>query len=132
MSFRYRIGGQIYNQTLVNKVENARMNGNVDRRAFYDTWQNPGDVVMFRDVGAWNNLTRATSRFVQDLNTLDMGMISVGYDFYRFDFVKRMGMSRLQVRFNMNDAVNWSTVRIERGTSYPFARMASATVIVNF
>ena len=132
MNFRYRIGGQIYNQTLVNKVENARMNGNVDRRAFYDTWQKPGDVVMFRDVGAWNDLTQATSRFVQDINTLDMGMISVGYDFYRFDFVKRMGMSRLQVRFNMNDAVNWSTVRIERGTSYPFARMVSGTVIVNF
>jgi len=132
ISLRYRLGGQIYNQTLVDKVENARMNGNVDRRAFTHTWQQPGDVVQFRNVGDWQTLTRATSRFVQDLNTLDLALVSLGYDFYRFDFVQRLGLSRLQVRASMNDVVNWSSVRIERGTSFPFARMVSGSVIVNF
>ncbi|MCL2560835.1 MAG: SusC/RagA family TonB-linked outer membrane protein [Rikenellaceae bacterium] len=129
---RYRLSGQIYNETLKNKVENARMNGNVDRRAFYDTWQKPGDVVLFRDVGDWNNPTRRSSRFVQDINTLDISSVSVGYDFYRFDFVRKLGMQRLQLRVNMNDVANFSTVRIERGTAYPFARTISGTIIANF
>jgi TonB-linked SusC/RagA family outer membrane protein len=132
MTFQYRIGGQIYNQTLINKVENAAMNYNVDRRAYYDTWQNPGDMVLFKNVGDWRNPTLATSRFVQDINTLDIASISIGYDFYRFAFVRKMKLQRLQMRVNMNDVANFSTVRIERGTAYPFARMISYTLIANF
>lgn len=35
---RYQFGGQVYNQTLVDKVENADLDYNVDRRIFTDRW----------------------------------------------------------------------------------------------
>jgi len=41
-SFYYRLGGQYYNQTLVNKVENADIQYNVDRRMYTDRWTTPG------------------------------------------------------------------------------------------
>ncbi len=129
---RYRMGGQIYNQTLVDKVENAQLNYNVDNRAYYQSWKKPGDVVLFKSIGTVNNPTLATSRFVQDLNELSISSITMGYDFYKFGFVKKMGMQRMQVLFNMNDVYTFSSVHIERGTSYPFARYATFTLMANF
>jgi hypothetical protein len=38
----------------------------------------------------------------------------------------------MQVLFNMNDVYTFSSVHIERGTSYPFARYATFTVMANF
>ncbi len=47
---RYRLGGQIYNQTLVDKVENAELNFNVDKRAYYDSWKIP-EIMLFKISG---------------------------------------------------------------------------------
>lgn len=129
---QYRTGGQIYNQTLVDKVENAQLNYNVDRRAYYDSWKQPGDNVLFKNIGASRALTLATSRFVQDLSELNISSVNVGYDFYRFSFVKKLGLQRLQLMLNMNDVYRFSSVRIERGTAYPFARYGSFTLTANF
>lgn len=82
--------------------------------------------------GAWNKPTQATSRFVQKLNEFDFSALSIGYDFYRFGFVEKCGLERLQLQFNMNDIGKISSVQIERGTSYPFARYCSFTLNVNF
>ena len=128
----YRLGGYIYNTTLVDKVENAQLNYNVDKRAYYDAWMKEGDHVQFKSIGAWNKPTQATSRFVQKLNEFNFSSLSVGYDFYRFGFVKKCGMQRLQVIFNMNDMAKLSSVKIERGTTYPFARYCSFSLNVNF
>ena len=129
---RFRMGGQIYNQTLVDKVENAQLNYNVDKRAYYDSWKNPGDVVLFKNIGNYLKPTLATSRFVQDLNELDVASVNIGYDFYKFPFIKKLGLERLQLFMNMNDLIKFSTVKIERGTSYPFARYCSFSVVANF
>ena len=43
VSFQYRFGGQVYNQTLLDKVENASLVYNVDRRVMDLRWQKPGD-----------------------------------------------------------------------------------------
>ncbi|WP_127131216.1 SusC/RagA family TonB-linked outer membrane protein [Pseudoflavitalea rhizosphaerae] len=129
---RYRMGGQIYNQTLVDKVENAQLNYNVDKRAYYDSWKKPGDNVLFKSIGTVNTLTLATSRFVQDLSELEISSVNIGYDFYRHAFVQKLKMQRLQVLMNMNDILRLSTVRIERGTAYPFARYCTLTVMANF
>ena len=44
-SFLYEWGGQEYNQTLVNNVENADLvNKNVDLRVLTDRWKKPGDI----------------------------------------------------------------------------------------
>ena len=41
-AFQYEFGGQEYNQTLVDRVENADIaNGNVDLRVLTQRWQNP-------------------------------------------------------------------------------------------
>jgi TonB-linked SusC/RagA family outer membrane protein len=128
----FRMGGQIYNQTLVDKVENAQLNYNVDKRAYYDSWKKPGDKVLFKNIGTTNAKTLATSRFVQDLSELSISAVNLGYDFYRHAFVRKMKLQRLQVMVNMNDVHKFSTVRIERGTSYPFARYGSFTVMANF
>lgn len=132
VSCSYRWGAQIYNTTLIDKVENAQMNGNVDRRAYYATWKQPGDHVLFRNVGDWQQPTLTTSRFVQDYNRLDISSISIGYDFYRWKFLKKLRIERLQLFVNMNDVASFSSVKIERGTTYPFARTGSCTLIVNF
>ncbi|SMC88096.1 SusC/RagA family TonB-linked outer membrane protein [Pedobacter nyackensis] len=129
---QYKVGGQIYNQTLVDKVENAQLNYNVDNRAYYDSWKKPGDNVLFKSIGVSNALTLATSRFVQDFNELNISSVNVGYDFYRFSFVKKLSLQRLQVMLNMNDVYRFSSVRAERGTAYPFARYGSFTVTANF
>lgn len=132
VTMRYRVGGQIYNQTLINKVENAQLNGNVDRRAYYDGWLKENDHVLYRKIGDWNKPTLATSRFVQDLNELDLSAISLSYDFYRHDFLKKCGIERMKVAVNMNDVYKFSSVKIERGTSYPFARTMAISLQVNF
>lgn len=129
---RYRMGGQIYNQTLVDKVENAQLNYNVDKRAYYDSWKKPGDVVLFKNIGVSNARTLATSRFVQDLSELDISAVNFGYDFYRHDIVKKLKLQRLRAMVNLNDVQKFSTVRIERGTSYPFARAVAFTLMANF
>ena len=40
-SFFYKVGGQYYNQTLVNKVENVDIQYNVDKRMLTDRWNEP-------------------------------------------------------------------------------------------
>ncbi|WP_140939009.1 SusC/RagA family TonB-linked outer membrane protein [Sphingobacterium lumbrici] len=131
---RYRMGGQIYNQTLVDKVENAPLNYNVDKRAYYDSWKQPGDIVLFKSIGETSSSGRtlASSRFVQDLSELDISSVNLGYDFYRHAIVKQLKLQRLRAMVNLNEVVKFSTVRIERGTSYPFARSFAFTLMANF
>ena len=70
-SFMYQWGAQSYNETLLNKVENANIEyNNVDRRILTQRWMKPGDVVPFYDMGN-NTKTQVTSRFVQDYNYLN-------------------------------------------------------------
>ena len=80
--FRYNYGGQVYNQTLVDKVQDADLRKNVDRRVFEDRWQKPGDKVMFTRLigGATANatsVTKPTSRFVEDNNWLELSTLNV-------------------------------------------------------
>ena len=128
----YRFGEDMYNQTLVDKVENAQLNYNVDKRAYYDAWMQEGDHVQFKSIGDWNSPTQSTSRFVQELNQFDFSSLSIGYDFYRWKFLEKCKIERMQLNFNMNDIGTLSSVKIERGTSYPFARYCSFSLNINF
>ena len=134
--FSFQYGGQIYNQTLVDKVENANMNFNVDHRIYTERWRQPGDhskykalsrvYISERDAMA-SPTTQATSRFVEDLNELRASSFQISYDFYRHSFVKEMGIERIVARFNVNDLFTISSLNIERGISYPFARTFNAS-----
>jgi TonB-linked SusC/RagA family outer membrane protein len=129
---RYTTGSQMYNQTLVDRVENASLNYNVDKRAYYDSWKKPGDIALYRNIGIYPTATYATSRFVQDLNEWDISSVNIGYDFYKFQWLKKVNVQRLRVMFNMNDLAQFSSIQIERGTSYPFAHVYSMSVFANF
>ena len=130
-TFSYRLGGQIYNSTLVDKVENASIYYNVDRRVFTDRWQKPGDVALYKSI-ADKSYTRPTSRFVEDNNTLTLSSVNLYYDFRHCKFMKNSFLERLKVSAYMNDIFVISSVKTERGTSYPFARTLSFAVQATF
>ncbi len=96
-------GGQIYNQTLVDKVQDADLRGNVDRRVFEERWQKPGDKVMFTKFGPGINanatsLTKPTSRFIEDNNYLELSTLNLSYEF-GMPWMKKVGLKRLKVLF---------------------------------
>lgn len=131
-SFYYRLGGQQYNNTLVNKVENADIQYNVDRRMYTDRWTTPGVPAKYKAFSTSNPLTRPTTRFVQDLNELQMTSLNIGYDFRNLGFMKRGFIEQLKVQFYANDLFRASTVKTERGTEYPYARNFSFSVQATF
>jgi hypothetical protein len=126
LSFGYRFGGQLYNQTLINKVENADYRYNVDARVYDSRWQQPGDNAAFKGLLV-TAPTNRTSRFVQDEKTLTMQNANFQYD-VNSSFVKKLKMQALSFSANMADLFYLSTVRRERGTTYPFSRQMSLTV----
>lgn len=126
----YSYGGQIYNQTLVTRVENANPLLNVDRRVFDDRWREPGDVSHFKDI-ADLSITQPTSRFIEDNNFLRMSSFSLSYEFDT-RVIERFGMQQLRLILYANDVFNISSVKQERGLSYPFARSFTFTTQVSF
>ena len=131
-SFYYRLGGQMYNQTLVDKVENCDMNYNVDHRVYTGRWTTPGQKAEFKKMTDPNYFTRPTSRFVQDLSELQMTSLNIGYDFRNCKFMQKGIIERLKLSFYMNDVFRLSTVKTERGTDYPFARSFSFQLQATF
>ncbi len=130
-SFLYAWGAQQYNETLLNKVEHADIaNSNVDRRVLTDRWQAPGDVAPFYDIKNTTK-TQPTSRFVQDDDYLQFTSLSAGYDFDQ-RLIQKFHLTSLGIRFNANDIARWSTIKAERGTSYPFAKNYSFTLSIGF
>ena len=128
---RYIFGGQTYNTTLVNRVENANIYQNVDLRVLSDRWQKPGDKAFFKAIN--NSVsTLATSRFVEDNNQLTLASVQFQYELDRIANIKKLGFSRLRVGLLSNETFVLSTVKIERGTSYPFARQFQFTLNANF
>lgn len=126
-NFLYQFGGQQYNETLLQKVEQADIDGgNVDRRILLDRWKKPGDVVPFYDI-ALKIRTQPTSRYVQDNNFVAFSGFSAGYDFGP-NITQKLHLTSLGIRFNANEITRWSTIRQERGTSYPYAKNYSFTL----
>lgn len=46
--------------------------------------------------------------------------------------MKTIGMQRLKFTFYMNELLRLTTVKVERGTSYPFARTFSFALQASF
>ena len=131
-SFLYEFGGQRYNYTLVNDVENADIyNYNADKRVLADRWQKEGDLSSLKDIRDRDVTTSPTSRFVQDYNVLSLNSLSLGYDF-KPDLIKTIGLSMLRLQFNMGDIVRFSSVKQERGLSYPYARTFNISLNASF
>ena len=127
----YRWGGQIYNSTLVDKVENASLQYNVDRRVFTDRWQKPGDVALYKSIKD-QSITYPTSRFVEDYSLFSLASLTLYYDFRNCRFVKNSFLERLKISAYTNDLFIISSVKTERGTDYPFARTFSLSAQLTF
>lgn len=137
MTASYKLGGDLYNSTLIERVENVTGFGNLDKRVA-QTWTKPGDHAPYKLIEMRQNpndsgeTTRPTSRFVQKNNELYFSSVNFGYDFYRMKFVKKIGLERLKLTFYADEIARLSTVKIERGTSYPFARTFSLSLNATF
>lgn len=129
LSAGFHWGGKQYNSTLVDRVEvsiNTVKNRNVDARALYERWQKPGDIVSFRKFD--DNTTRASSRFVMPDNVFQIQSVSVQYRWDNDWIKKNLHASSLTFGVNMSDLLYVSTVKRERGTSYPFAHNIQASI----
>jgi TonB-linked SusC/RagA family outer membrane protein len=132
MVFGYRVGADVYNQTLVDKVENVNPLQNADRRAFSDRWKNPGDRVKFKGLAYYQLATGASSRFVMRENMLDCRSINLSWDWNSDKLSRVTGVERLTLAAYTEDVFRLSTIRRERGTSYPFARRFSFSLSALF
>lgn len=132
-AFSYRWGGQMYNSTLVSMVDDADYNYNVDIRALEERWKQPGDISLYKGISLLNSTaTRPTSRFVQDYNEFIFSSVSASYNLSRMKFVTKSPFKSLMATCNLNDLGRLSTVRIERGLDYPYARTVSFSFSASF
>ncbi|MDR1414321.1 MAG: SusC/RagA family TonB-linked outer membrane protein [Odoribacteraceae bacterium] len=131
-TFLYEMGGDKYNQTLVNNVENVNLfKFNADRRVMRDRWKQPGDVTQLKALQDRYDITRPTSRFVQEDNTLKFNSMTLGYDLDK-QMLRSIGFTQLRVSLNMKDVAIWSSIKQEMGLDYPFARTFTLTLNAAF
>lgn len=133
---RTEFGGQMYNNTLADRVENADPIYNVDSRVLSGRWQKPGDQAAYKGLAnlAGNtrtDITRASSRFIQDNNSVYCDAITLGY-LFPTRLTQRWYMSRLQCFLYINNPFVVSSIRQERGLEYPFARNYAFSLQLDF
>ena len=134
INLRYRLGGQVFMQTLYEKVENISMANialNQDKRALYDRWKNPGDNAVFRAISS-SDVTPISSRFIANNNLIAGESISFGYETSAAAWLHKLGASSMNVRAYMNDIFRIASVVNERGLDYPFARSVSLSLGIRF
>ena len=130
---RYSFGAEAFNSTVYQKVENISYAGisfNQDKRALYDRWQKPGDVAKFKGISL-SESTPISSRFVQDNDYITLESIRLAYELPQ-QWMRKIGFSGMTLSAYMNEIARWSTIKDERGTSYPFARSVSFALSFNF
>ena len=120
VSTTYSFGSDFYNTTLQSKVENIDPRKNVDARAYTDRWKKPGDLVRYLAINTKNEMVNS-ERFVERKNELYISNIQLTYEF-QAKFLSRIGLKRLCVGVGMSDIGYISSVKYERGTSYPYCR----------
>ena len=124
-------GGYLYNSTLLNKVENTLLETNVDRRVFSGRWAKAGDIAPFKAMKGVNDVTKATTRFVQRNDVLNLSSATLYYEF-PLKLISGLKLSRLRLSLYTNDIYTFSSIEIERGTFYPYARKFSFSVNASF
>lgn len=130
--FSYRFGGQIYNTTLASKIENNDPYSNSDRRALYDRWSPENPNAKYKAINDFSK-TYATSRFVEDENTLRLNTLSLSYDVPQAWLQKmHLPLQYVSLAGYAEDLFYWSSVKRERGTDYPYARTYTFSLTLRF
>ena len=131
--FRYRWGGQVFNSSLFQKVENIGSQdiyNNQDKRALYDRWSENNREAYFKGISMVQK-TEKSSRFVMDDNSLAGESFNIGYEFPD-KIVRRMGLGAMNVQLAMTDVFRAASVKVERGIDYPFARSVTMSLGITF
>ena len=126
----YLAGGELYNSTLVDRVENADIAYNVDRRLAEGRWRTPGQITRFKKLNSYVH-TRPSSRFIQKRNELQISSISLYYELPK-EWYRKLKMENMRLSLYMNDLATFSSIQVERGTDYPFARRLSMSLNMVF
>lgn len=132
-SFAYYWGGKMYNSTLRDRVEVTQsdiMMYNVDERVLSQRWFQAGDVTFFKKLGT--ERSKASSRYVMDNNVLELQSVSLQYKLNSAYLTNVFKLQSVIVGLNMNDLIHWGSIRMERGTSYPYARNVQASIKLLF
>ena len=131
--FRYRWGGQVFNSSLFQKVENIGVQdiyNNQDKRALYDRWSENNREAYFKGISMVQK-TEKSSRFVMDDNSLVGESFNIGYEFPD-RIARRMRVGAMNVQMTMTDVFRATSVRVERGIDYPFARSFTMSLGITF
>lgn len=129
-TFNYSFGADKYNYTLHEKIENVDYMVNNDRRALTERWKQPGDIARYKAIND-NSVTRSTSRFVQRERLLSLTSVRLSYTLPR-EVLRGKSLSMLKLAVTCNEIFYCSTIKQERGLSYPFARSVNFSAYINF
>lgn len=130
---RYRWGGQVFNSSLFQKVENIgtqEIYNNQDKRALYDRWSENNREAYFKGISLVQR-TEKSSRFVMDDNSLVGESFNIGYEFPD-RIVRKMRLGALNIQLTSSDIFRATSVRVERGIDYPFARTVTMSLGITF
>lgn len=131
--FRYRWGGQVFNTSLFQKVENIGTEDvykNQDRRALYDRWSESNREAYFKGISMVQK-TEKSSRFVMDDNAFIGESFNVGYEFPD-RIVRKAHLGAMNLQLTMTDLFRATSVRVERGIDYPFAKSVTMSLGITF
>ncbi|WP_316819219.1 SusC/RagA family TonB-linked outer membrane protein [Pedobacter nyackensis] len=133
VSFGYRFGGDSYNSTLSNKVEVSKeaIGWNVDSRVYFDRWKNIGDQSAFKGLDDFSP-TYKSSRFIQKENMFRCQNITLQYDLKSRYLKDNLGVGNCVLSASTSDIFYLSTIKRERGTSYPYSRQFSLSLNLIF
>ena len=113
------------------EVTDATINkNNVDKRVYKNRWQKAGDIKEFKGYGS--SKTRSSSRFVMDDKVFQFQSASVQYRWHSDYLLKKWSIETINIGANMSDIFYISSIKRERGTSYPFARRVALTLSLMF
>ena len=133
LNLRYALGRKVFASALYNKVENISeesMYYNLDKRALYDRWKQPGDMVRFKAIDNFES-TPMSSRFVVDDNVISGESISLGYE-TAAKWLRSIKAEGASIHLYMNDIFRLASFKEERGIEYPFSRSVSLSVDIRF
>jgi TonB-linked SusC/RagA family outer membrane protein len=128
--FHYQFGGDYYNQTLVDRVEDADPRYNVDSRALAGRWEKPGDITLYKNIQDLS-ITYPTSRFVQKNNEIDLQSVNASYELTK-KLAKKLGMQTLRLSLTANDIFTAASIQQERGIDSPYARSITGSLLATF
>lgn len=135
LGFSFQWGADRFNQTLLDKIENSDISGNVDKRAGgADRWSPTNRYAKYKRISLESQHTPTSTRFLQRYNEFVFSSIAVGYRFEpkNFKFLEACKIASLSLNASMQDIGRISTVKQERGLDYPFARSFNLSVSVLF